>query len=78
MNQASVSVWATGNGLRVNPETGKYLEDRPDIHKDYPTGDYRSRNPVWDAGKGQVTLHAARNEFVAFQVVVEAPAPAAE
>ncbi|TFG86090.1 MAG: hypothetical protein E4H17_04465, partial [Gemmatimonadales bacterium] len=67
----SVHVWAAGDGVRVNPETGKFFEDRPDIHKDYPTGDYRKRSAVWDASAGRVALKAARNEFVSFQVVVE-------
>ncbi len=33
---AEVKVWATGDGVRVNPETGKYWEDRVDILPDYP------------------------------------------
>jgi len=73
--QAAVSVWATGDCVRVNPETGRYLEDRPDIHADYPSGDYRKSNAIWDAAERRVTLHAARNEFVSFQVVVESDKP---
>jgi len=76
VNVGPITVWATGDSVRVSPVTGKYVEDRTDIHKDYPTGDYRKRNAVWDAAKDRVTLHAARNEFVAFQVVVEAGEPA--
>ncbi|KKM70168.1 hypothetical protein LCGC14_1443410, partial [marine sediment metagenome] len=68
--QTAVDVWATSEGVRVNPQTGRYMEDRTDIHKDYPTGDYQRRNPVWSALAGKVTLRAARNEFAAFQVVV--------
>lgn len=48
---AALNVWATGDGVRVNPETGRYFEDRADIHKDYPTGDYHKRNGVWDAAR---------------------------
>ena len=44
MNDSPVRLWATGDGVRVNPQTGRYLEDRTDIHKDYPTGDYRKRS----------------------------------
>jgi len=75
MADGSVRVWATHDGVRVNPETGRYFEDRPDIHSDYPTGDYKSGNSVWDAASGTISLHAARNEFVAFQVIVEADRP---
>ena len=71
----AINVWATGDGVRVNPETGKYWEDRPDILPDYPTGDYRKRNLVWDGEAGKVTLCAARNEFVSFQVIVEVDGP---
>ncbi len=74
-DSASVNVWATADGVRVDPETGRYLEDRRDIHGDYPTGDYRRRNAVWDAARQGVTLHAARNEFVAFQLIVESRQP---
>ncbi len=75
MTRATVEAWACGDGVRVNPETGRYFEDRTDIHADYPTGDYRQCNGVWDASASRVSLRAARNEFVAFQVVVEADGP---
>ena len=75
MSQPAVRVWATSDGVRVNPETGRYLEDRPDIHADYPGGEYPSRNAVWDDATGRITLHAGRNEFVAFQVIVAVDAP---
>ncbi len=73
-----VRLWAVSDGVRVNPVTGRLLEDRTDIHKDYPTGDYRARNAVWDAAAKTVTLRVARNEFVAFQLIVEAAQPVAE
>jgi len=72
---SAVTVWVGGDGVRVNPETGRYFEGRTDIHKDYPTGDYQKRNAVWDADKARVTLHAARDEFVSFQVVVSKAEP---
>ena len=68
---SAVTVWATGDGVRVNPETNKYMLDRQDIHKEYPTGDYQARNAVWDSAKGTVKVYGARNEFVAFQVIVD-------
>ena len=60
---ADVRLWTVSDGVRVNPVTGKLIEDRTDIHKDYPTGDHRSSK--------NVSLKAARNEFVAFQVIIE-------
>src|SRR5690349_19765051 len=64
-------VWAVGDGVRVNPVTGAVFESRPDIHKDYPTGDSRRGNSIWNAQTKSVSLKAARNEFVAFQVILE-------
>jgi len=70
-----VRVWAVSDGVRVNPVSGALLEARPDIHPDYPAGDFRERNLVWDAATRTVSLKAARNEFTAFQAIVETTAP---
>jgi len=77
MDEPSITVWATDDGVRVNPETGRYLEDRTDIFSEYPTGNYRQSNAVWDAETRTVTLRGGRNEFVAFQVIVAAEKPVA-
>ncbi len=63
----AVRLWAVSDGVRVNPVTGQVFEARPDIHKDYPAGDFRATNSVWNAPAKTVSLKAARNEFVAFQ-----------
>lgn len=73
--ETTVRIWAAGDGVRINPETGRYIEDRVDIHPDYPHGRYQQRNAVWDDSRRTVRLYAARNEFVAFQVVIEAAGP---
>jgi hypothetical protein len=69
--QQAVEVWAVSGGVRVNPITGLLFEARPDIHKDYPSNDPRRGNSVWNPETRTVSLRAARNEFVAFQVIVE-------
>jgi hypothetical protein len=69
--QPQVRLWAVSDGVRVEPTTGRLLEDRTGIHRDYPTGDYRGQNPVWDSTTNTVSLRAARNEFAAFQLIVE-------
>jgi Glycoside hydrolase 123, catalytic domain len=69
----TVRLWAVSDGVRVNPVTGQLFEARTDIHKDYPAGDFRDINAVWSAGTKTVALKAARNEFVAFQLIVDAP-----
>lgn len=66
-----VRLWAVSDNVRVNPVTGALIEARPDIHRDYPTEDYRLGNLVWDAERKAVSLKAARNEFVAFQLIIE-------
>lgn len=70
-----VRIWAVGDGVRLNPVTGKLVESRPDIHKDYPVADPRLGNSVWDPATKTVALRAARNEFTAFQLVIEADQP---
>jgi Domain of unknown function (DUF4091) len=72
----AVRLWAVSDAVRVNPVTGTVFEARPDIHKDYPAEDFRIANSVWNARAKIVTLKAARNEFVAFQLIVEAAQPA--
>src|SRR5579872_1474902 len=73
----AVRLWVVSDGVRVNPVTGQVFEQRTDIHKDYPAGDFRQANSIWNAATKTVSLKAARNEFVAFQVIVEAAQPAA-
>jgi len=70
-----IQLWAVSDGVRVNPVTGRIFEQRDDIHKDYPSGDFRAANSVWSAAKKTISLKAARNEFVAFQLIVEGAAP---
>jgi hypothetical protein len=47
---------------KVQPVTGATVPDQPK--------GYFAANHLWDARARQVSLHAARNEFVAFQVVI--------
>jgi hypothetical protein len=70
-----VRVWAVSDGVRVDPVDGRIFEARPDIHKDYPASDFRTANSVWDGTSRTVSLKAARNEFAAFQVVIETQQP---
>jgi len=73
---AAVRVWAVEDSVRVDPVSGRVLvQDRTDIHPDYPRQDYRQINLVWDRKSRAVTLHSARNEFVAFQVIIDTDEP---
>src|SRR5690242_14368286 len=69
----AIKVWAIGDSYRINPISGKAFEDNTLLFPDALTGDYRDRNLVWDGAASRVSLRAARNEIVAFQVIVERP-----
>ena len=71
----AVRLWAASDGVRIRPTDGRVLEARPDIHRDYPGGGFRGGNMVWNAATHTVTLHAGRNEFTAFQAIVETDRP---
>jgi Domain of unknown function (DUF4091) len=64
-------VWAAGDSLRINPISGRAWEDNPLLFADALTGDYKQSNLNWDAGQKRVSIRAARNETVAFQIVIE-------
>lgn len=71
-----LTLWAVDDTVRVSPVTGLVLiEGRTGIHKDYPVTNYRQKNRVWDAHTRTVSLKAARNEFVAFQLILAAEQP---
>src|SRR5262245_60476379 len=73
-----VKLWALGDGVRINPVTGNLMEGRTSIHKDYPSGDFSADNPVWNAAAKRVSLASARNEFVSFQLIIEASQPTSD
>src|SRR5881397_458173 len=73
---SKLDLWAVSDGVRVSPLTGKLLESRSDIHRDYPSGDPRSANAVWDAAARTATVKCARNEYCAFQLLIESAQPA--
>ncbi len=52
---------------KVHPDTGELIPSQPE--------GYLAVNHLWDAAGRRVTLHAARNEFVAFQVLLRSPIP---
>jgi len=52
---------------KVNPITGELIPSQPE--------GYLAANHLWDAKKNQIALQAARNEFVAFQVLWRSQGP---
>ncbi len=56
------------SSVRLNPVTGKIIDDRPDIYPMEPLGNLLAHNWVYDGDS--VQLYAARGEYVSFQLVV--------
>ncbi|MFC1699966.1 glycoside hydrolase domain-containing protein [Candidatus Omnitrophota bacterium] len=61
----AVSVWAIGDCYKVNPANGK-------VFNPFVKGDYKAKNFIWDAAQSTVYLSGAKNEYVSFQVIVDA------
>jgi hypothetical protein len=68
-------VWAFGECEKAHPISGNLLEEVGAAgYGKAPTGNYRRRSVVWDGAASTIHLAGARNEFVAFQLCVEATA----
>ncbi|MCY2963367.1 MAG: hypothetical protein NT069_06895 [Planctomycetota bacterium] len=48
---------------KIHPASGEFIPEQP--------ADYSVRNPLWNAANRTITLHAAQNEIVGFQVVID-------
>ncbi len=55
---------------KVHPVNGQLIPPEP--------ADYLAANHLWNAEARRITLHAARNEFVAFQILLRGHVPARE
>lgn len=81
-----MTVWAASDANKVNPISGNVLEEHywhrtgregfgydaaPNYQNGPRSGTLREKSTVWDASTGRVSLRAASNEFVSFQVIVE-------
>lgn len=65
------TLWAIDEMTRINPETGKAFEENPQQRPGGLAGGYRAANSVWSEAKQVVDLAGARNEVVAFQLIIE-------
>ena len=68
---AEFGVWAIGEGVRINPLNGKAYEENAKQLPGGLSGDYRSKNWIWDGAAKTVTLKGAANEVVSFQLIIE-------
>lgn len=67
------TVWAIDDKDKVHPITGNLLSEGVAVYsgREPSKGSYRKNNCVWDASTKTVRLFSGRNEFVAFQLVIE-------
>ncbi|MGQ9661398.1 MAG: hypothetical protein ACUVWX_03560 [Kiritimatiellia bacterium] len=65
-----LQVWAVDELTKVDPLTGAILDGMG-----YVETNARNGNHVWDGKSHQILLHAARNETVAFRLVLEIRQP---
>lgn len=59
---------ALPGSVRLDPVSGKIIEDRPDIYDMKTLGDLLQKNWIYDSVA--VQLHAARGEYVSFQLAI--------
>jgi len=69
----SWSIGALPVSVRLDPSSGKILEDRPDLYTMQPLGNLLESNWVYDGRS--VQLAAARGEYVSFQFFIEKKVP---
>jgi hypothetical protein len=66
-----IKVWAVNDTVRVDPIRNRPFEENPGLFPDGIRPGYKQSNLVWDGASRRITLKAARNETVAFQMVIE-------
>ncbi|HET9176946.1 MAG TPA: hypothetical protein VFQ24_01145 [Terriglobia bacterium] len=68
---AGMNVWAINDTVRVDPIRNRPFEENLSLFPDGVRSGYKQSNLVWDAAARRIKLKAARNETVAFQLVIE-------
>jgi hypothetical protein len=68
---AGLTVWAINDSVRIDPIRTQAFEDNPSLFPDGIRGEYKHSNLIWDAAARRISLASARNETVAFQIVIE-------
>ncbi|MFL6352886.1 MAG: hypothetical protein ACJ74Z_13695 [Bryobacteraceae bacterium] len=66
-----LEVWAVSDSVRIDPIRNQPFEDNQKLFPDGIRPGYKQSNLIWDAASHRITLKAARNETVAFQIVIE-------
>jgi len=66
-----MKIWVVGDSTRIDPTRNAAFEDNPLLFPDCLTGDYQESNLIWDGRQKRINLRGARNETIAFQIIVE-------
>jgi len=66
--EQSWSLAALPSSVRLDPSSGRILDDGSRVYRTEPLGDLLAKNWIYDGR--EVSLHAARGEYVSFQLVV--------
>lgn len=69
--EPGLAVWAVNDSVRVDPIRDQPFEDNHNLFPGGIRGGYKESNLIWDGSARRITLKAARNETVAFQIVIE-------
>jgi hypothetical protein len=69
---SAMDIWCIGDWVKVNPVNGKIWEENATFYsKHWTLTNYKISNPVWDKNNNLVRIYGARNEYVAFQIIIE-------
>jgi len=68
---AGMEVWAASDAVRIDPISNQPFEDNQRLFPDGLRRGYKKSGLIWDGTSRRITLKAARNETVAFQIVIE-------
>ena len=68
---SGMRVWAVNDSARIDPVRNELFEDNRHLFPDGIRRGYKESNLIWDGTARRIMLNAARNETVAFQMVIE-------
>ena len=74
LGASTLKVWAIGDGVRINPLTGKAFEDNSKQLPGGISGDLRSKNLIWNAATKTITVKGAANEVLGLQLILKGSA----
>lgn len=71
MQSQSFDVWTVPDNVRVEPTEGRIIDANPALFSDAFQGNLRVRNSIWDSSSHKISVKGARDEIIAFQIVVQ-------